>query len=225
MERGTGPEEEKWEVSILTKIRSESHPICGILWAGNCRVISHSTEHLEQMMNKKNEEADTRDLEPKPASLWWSSTDAEEVKEDMTLETKEDCTSSPFKNVAYMFRQTLDSQENLEGRMQMAHTARGGQMHRCTEAKRFLGVYLRVRTRATIRLAESCDIVRMTSHRTSVASFENQTLSFGVLFLLGPGQDLDRPPGFALGEWTSILVRGEDLSMTGGVGGSWPLPL
>ena len=47
-------------------------------------------------------------------------------------------------------------------------------------------------TRATIRLAESCDIVRMTSHRTSVASFETQVLAFGILFRVGPEQDFER---------------------------------
>ena len=49
-------------------------------------------------------------------------------------------------------------------------------------------------TRATIRLAESCDIVRMTSHRTSVASFDNSSFAFGVLFCVGPKQDLERLP-------------------------------
>ena len=48
-------------------------------------------------------------------------------------------------------------------------------------------------TRATGRLAESCEIVRTTNHRVSVVSFEDQG-SFGVLFCVGPEQGLERLP-------------------------------
>ena len=44
-------------------------------------------EHLEQILKDLIEEAEKVDLEPKPASLWWTSTHACEVKENMILGT------------------------------------------------------------------------------------------------------------------------------------------
>ena len=39
-------------------------------------------------MKERNEEAERCDPEPKPASLWWSSTHADDIKEDMIIKTR-----------------------------------------------------------------------------------------------------------------------------------------
>ena len=41
------------------------------------------------MMKDQNEEAERWDLEPKPASQWWSSTFVDEIKEDMMIKTRQ----------------------------------------------------------------------------------------------------------------------------------------
>ena len=45
------------------------HQICSFMSADNCGIMSHSKEHLEQMLKYLVEEAGKVDLEPKPASL------------------------------------------------------------------------------------------------------------------------------------------------------------
>ena len=49
--------------------------------------MTHSKVHLEQMMREFIEEAERYDLEPKPASLWWSCTCADDTREDMMIKT------------------------------------------------------------------------------------------------------------------------------------------
>ena len=78
--------------SILLNVEEEGvHQICSFLWAVNFWIMSHSKEHLEQMLKDLIEEAVKVDLEPKPASLWWTSTHACEVKENMILGTSKGC--------------------------------------------------------------------------------------------------------------------------------------
>ena len=57
------------------------------MWADNFWIISHSKKQLVQMLKDIIEEAAEVDLEPKPASLWWTSTYASEEEEDMSLRT------------------------------------------------------------------------------------------------------------------------------------------
>ena len=59
------------------------HQICSFMWADNFWIMSHSKHHLEQMLKDFIEEAAEVDLEPKPASLWWTSTYASEKKKHM----------------------------------------------------------------------------------------------------------------------------------------------
>ena len=61
---------------------------CGQTTIGFC-----PTRKSQRKLKEPTKGAETWDLEPKSASLWWSSTYAEEVKEDMTMTTKKDCTS------------------------------------------------------------------------------------------------------------------------------------
>ena len=58
------------------------------LWADNYWIMSHSKEHLEQMVEDLIEEAERCDAEPKFASLWCASTHAYEMKEDGTTSTR-----------------------------------------------------------------------------------------------------------------------------------------
>ena len=64
------------------------------MWADNFWIMSHSKEHLEQMLKDLMEEAAKVDLERKPASLWWTSTHASEEKEDMILAPQPDVANS-----------------------------------------------------------------------------------------------------------------------------------
>ena len=50
-----------------------THQICSFMWADNHWVMSHSKAHLKRMIQDLNQEAERWDLEPKPASLWWTS--------------------------------------------------------------------------------------------------------------------------------------------------------
>ena len=60
--------------------------------------MSHSKEHLEQMLKDLTEEVGKVDLEPKPASLGWTSTCASEEKEDVILGTTKGCYKFPFED-------------------------------------------------------------------------------------------------------------------------------
>ena len=68
--------------------------------AASCELITSGSqptlkEHLEQMLEDLIEEAGKVDLEPKPASLWWTSTYASDEMEDMILGTSKGCHKFP----------------------------------------------------------------------------------------------------------------------------------
>ena len=87
MECGTRVDEEE-NGSPYGHASRWSHQMCSFLWADNYWIMSHSKMHSEQMLKEFIEEAGRWDLEPKPASLWLSSTCAKEDKEDMMIKTK-----------------------------------------------------------------------------------------------------------------------------------------
>ena len=80
--------------------------ICSFMRADNFWIISHSKKHLEQMLKDLIEEAAKVDMNPKPASLWCTSTYAYAKKEDMILGTSKGCYKFPledeFKILGYM---------------------------------------------------------------------------------------------------------------------------
>ena len=53
------------------------------MWADSYWVVSHSKAHLEQMLKDPIQEAERWDFEPKPATLWWTSTYTSEEKKDV----------------------------------------------------------------------------------------------------------------------------------------------
>ena len=91
--------EEEWmekRSGILLDFEVErTHQICSFMWAGNFWIMSHSKENLEPMSRDFIEEASRWDVEPKPASLWWTSTCDSEEKVDMVLGTT-GCYTFPF---------------------------------------------------------------------------------------------------------------------------------
>ena len=89
--------------------------------------MSHSKEHLEHMMKELMEEAEKWDLLPKPASLWSSSTRADEVKEDMTMKTQKKKDRKNFNMLGCIFNPPGKSQEL------------GGETRKSTEAKTYRG--------------------------------------------------------------------------------------
>ena len=103
------------------------HQICSFMWADNFWVMSHSKKHMEQMLKDLIEEAAEMDLEPKPASLWWTSTYASEEKEDMILGTSKGCYKFPFeedfKILGCMMNRQGKTCGAVEERMQSANRA------------------------------------------------------------------------------------------------------
>ena len=88
----------KQRKGVLMEIEAEAEvqQFCSFMWADNFRMMSHSKKHLEQMLQDLIEEAAKVDLEPKHASLWWTSTYAFEEKEDMILGTSKRLLQTPF---------------------------------------------------------------------------------------------------------------------------------
>ena len=84
---------------------------------GKPRVMFHSKAHLEQMIKDLIQEAERWDLEPKPASLWWTSTYDSEEMMDLLIDTKTGRHRTPF---VFVFKKKKTSRNCLEEGMQMA---------------------------------------------------------------------------------------------------------
>ena len=84
------------------------------------------------MMEKLIEEAARWDLQPKLASLWWSSTFAERKKEDMVIKTQKvqnKCSfEKSFKILGYIFHPAGRSQE-IWTNVCRKRTKHGGEMY------------------------------------------------------------------------------------------------
>ena len=98
-------------------------------------------EHLGQMLKDLIEEAAKVDLEPKPASLWWSIYASEE-KEDVILGTSKCCFKFPcedeFKILGCMKNRQGKTCGAVEERMQSANRA-FGKTSKYTEVRTFRG--------------------------------------------------------------------------------------
>ena len=72
--------EEEWmnkRKGVLMDVDGEGggeHQICSFMWATTSGSYPTQKKRLEQMLKDLIEEAAKVDLEPKPASLWWTST-------------------------------------------------------------------------------------------------------------------------------------------------------
>ena len=100
----------------MDKGGGQAHQICSFMCADNYWIMSHSKTHLEQMLRGLIEDAERWVLEPKPASLWWTSTGASEEMKDITI-----CTRT--KILGYSFNQAGKTQDCLEERMQQTNKA------------------------------------------------------------------------------------------------------
>ena len=72
------------------------HQICSFMWANKFWILFHTTIHLEQMTKELVEEAERWGLEPKLASLWWTSAYADEKKEGMMIKKNTGPDNIPF---------------------------------------------------------------------------------------------------------------------------------
>ena len=112
---------------LVNSREGPSHQVCSFTWADNNRIMSHSKAHLEQMLKDLIEDAERWDVEPKPASLWWTSTYASEMMEDITIGTRtgQHCVrfKKNFKILGYTFNQAGQTQDYVEERMQSANKA------------------------------------------------------------------------------------------------------
>ena len=97
------------------------------MWADNFWIMSNSKEHLEQMLKDFIEEAEKVDLEPKPASLWWTNTYASEEKGDMVLGTSTGCYKFPCEDELRILGCVMNRQgktcDAVQERMQSADKA------------------------------------------------------------------------------------------------------
>ena len=120
-------EQAKKKIGVLVNSRAgPAHQICSFTWADNHWIMSHSKTHLEQMMKDLIEEAERWDLEPKPASLWWTSTSASEMMEDITIGTRSGqhrvLKNNIYEILGYTFNQAGLTQDCLEDRMHNSKT-------------------------------------------------------------------------------------------------------
>ena len=73
------------------------------------------------------EAAERQDVEPNPASLWWTSTTADEMMDDITISTRTGRhkirNEKSFRFLGYSFNQAGRTQDSLEERMQHANMA------------------------------------------------------------------------------------------------------
>ena len=96
--------------------------------ADNYWILSHSKTHLEQMMKDLTGEADRWDVEPKPASLWWTNTYDDEKMDDKKIWTTTGLHKLPFEKkkfwiLGYAFNQAGRTQDSLKDRTQSANKA------------------------------------------------------------------------------------------------------
>ena len=96
----------RWVILIETSQGRWEGPSNLQLYVGR-QLLSQSKENLEHMLKELVEEVSKWDLEPKPASLWWTSTCANEEPEDMMIETEARVHllsfADKFKILGYMF--------------------------------------------------------------------------------------------------------------------------
>ena len=81
----------------------------------NCCAVSHSKTHLERMMKDLVQEAGRWDVEPKPASLWWTSTYDSEEKNDLSIDTETGRERILFEEMFFFFRKKIGFTMHRQG--------------------------------------------------------------------------------------------------------------
>ena len=80
--------EHRKNMGLLLDLKGEkAHQICSFMWADNFWIMSYSKRALEQMLRDLIEEAETWNVAPKPASLWWTSSYEEEERSEVLVAT------------------------------------------------------------------------------------------------------------------------------------------
>ena len=123
--------EEEWMKKrkgiLLDKDGAKVHQICSLMWADNFWIMSHSEENMELVLRDLMQEASRWDLEPKPASLWWTSAYASEEKSDIIVGTSTGCYKFPSEDTFKILGCAVNRQgktcDAVEERMQSANKA------------------------------------------------------------------------------------------------------
>ena len=102
----------------MRQVKEDSTKVRSFMWADNCWIPSHSKEHQEPMMKEVLEEARRWGLEPKPASLWCTSTFACEEPENMAIMTEAGERRSPFANTFQILRYFFHPEEDAGAKCQ-----------------------------------------------------------------------------------------------------------
>ena len=147
------------------------------VWADNYWVMSHWKAHLEQMMKGLIEEAETWDLEPKPASLWWTSSYTSEEKKSLAIETTTGHHRTPFEE------HFLDSWCLLASSEEDARS-RGREDATC---KHGMGGDVKIYTSKDVPRRERCR--RMVEHVYSLFCFGSENGSWSVRLLSKNSED------------------------------------
>ena len=96
--------EEKWRVFGLGSSFGRQHDkeftFRGMMLADNCWLFSDSRERLTCMVNDIIEELLDLDMEPKPESLWWTSTYNHEDMRTLRMEGRDKVWDLPFCEVS-----------------------------------------------------------------------------------------------------------------------------
>ena len=118
--------EKKMGVHTDTCQRGENQT-CSFMWVDIYWRLSHSKTYLQQMMMDMIDEAERCDLEPKLASLWWTSTDDDERMDDSEIRKTTGLHKLLFekkkKILGYTFNQPGRTQDRLEERLQSVDRA------------------------------------------------------------------------------------------------------
>ena len=98
----------RWDAT-LTHVNDKNIKSVVFEWADIYWILSHSKTFLEQMMKGLVEEAEKWDLEPKPASLCWTGTHADERMDGIKITTTIGVHAMPFekrfKILGHLFNQ------------------------------------------------------------------------------------------------------------------------
>ena len=124
-------------MGVLMEIRQgRYHQMCSFVGGQLLDHVSFKKSHLETM-SKDLMEAERSDLDPEPASLWWASTSAHEMMEDITISTRAGRHTMPFE------KSVQDTPSSWQGRRKTAWkreresaTCKQGLVERCEDLQK-----------------------------------------------------------------------------------------
>ena len=94
--------DEEKKGSLLDLEGERVHQICSFMWTDNFWIMSHTQDNLETNLQDLIEEASRWNLEPKPASLRWTSASESEEKSDIIWDASRRCCVFLLKTRSYV---------------------------------------------------------------------------------------------------------------------------